>query len=121
MTARAQRRMLNEVKKNSRVSAKNVQKCLEHANIFVGEPMISKTLNKNGVHGRTPTKKPLLSEKKHSCPSEVCKKHLDVPVVQIFWEQMKLQLSCLEVTHNILCGEKKAHHTTINIKTSFQL
>uniref|UniRef100_A0AAZ3P444 Transposase Tc1-like domain-containing protein n=1 Tax=Oncorhynchus tshawytscha TaxID=74940 RepID=A0AAZ3P444_ONCTS len=57
MTARAQRRMLNEVKKNPRVSAKDLQKSLEHA--------IRKTLNKNGVHGRTPRKKPLLSKKKH--------------------------------------------------------
>ena len=31
MTARAQRRMLNEVKKNPRVSAKDLQKSLEHA------------------------------------------------------------------------------------------
>uniref|UniRef100_A0A8C5Q908 Sleeping Beauty transposase HTH domain-containing protein n=1 Tax=Leptobrachium leishanense TaxID=445787 RepID=A0A8C5Q908_9ANUR len=35
MTERAQRRMLNEVKKNPRVSAKDLQKSLAHANIFV--------------------------------------------------------------------------------------
>ena len=35
MTARAKRRMLNEVKKNPRVSAKDLQKSLEHANISV--------------------------------------------------------------------------------------
>ena len=73
MTARAQRRMLNEVKKNPRVSAKDLQKSLEHANISVDESTIRKTLNKNGVHGRTPRKKPLLSKKKHCCTSEVCK------------------------------------------------
>ena len=27
--------------------------------------------------------------------------------VKIFCGQMKLQLSCLEVTHNTMCGEKK--------------
>ena len=54
MTARAQRRMLNEVKKNPRVSAKDLQKSLEHANISVDESTIRKTLNKNGVHGGTP-------------------------------------------------------------------
>ena len=59
MTARAQRRMLNEVKKNPRVSAKDLQKSLEHANISVDKPTIRKTLNKNAVHGRTPRKKPL--------------------------------------------------------------
>ena len=46
MTARAQCRMLNEVKKNPRVSAKDLQNSLEHANIFVDESTICKTLNK---------------------------------------------------------------------------
>ena len=63
MTARAQSRMLNEVKKNSRVSAKDLQKSLEDANIYFDESTIRKTLSKNGVHGRTPRKKPLLSKK----------------------------------------------------------
>uniref|UniRef100_A0AAZ3QD12 Transposase n=1 Tax=Oncorhynchus tshawytscha TaxID=74940 RepID=A0AAZ3QD12_ONCTS len=57
MTARAQYRMLNEVKKNPRVSAKDLQKPLEHAYISVDESTICKTINKNGVHGRTPQKK----------------------------------------------------------------
>ena len=55
--------MLNEVKTNPRVSAKDLQKSLEQANISVDETTIGKTLNKNGVHGRTPRKKPLLSKK----------------------------------------------------------
>ena len=61
MTAKAQHRMLTEVKKNPRVSAKDLQKSLEHANISVDEYHIRKTLTRNGVHGRTPWKKPLLS------------------------------------------------------------
>ena len=73
MTARAQCRMLNEVKKNPRVSAKDLQKSLEHANISVDESTIRKTLNKNGVHGRTPWKKTLMSKKSHCCTSEVRK------------------------------------------------
>ena len=55
ITARAQRRMLNEVKKNPRVSAQDLQKSLEHGNISVDESTIRKTLNKNGVNGRTPS------------------------------------------------------------------
>ena len=51
MTARAQSRMLNEVKKNPRVSAKDLQKSLEHANFAVDESTVRKKLNKNGVHG----------------------------------------------------------------------
>ena len=74
MTARAQRRKLNEGKKIDIVSAKDLLKSLEHANISVDESTIRKTLNKNGVHGRTPREKPLLSKKQqHCCTSEVCK------------------------------------------------
>ena len=73
MTARAQRRMLNGVKKNPRVRAEDLQKSLKHANISVDESTIRKTLNRNGVHGRTPRKKPLLSKTQHCCMSEVCK------------------------------------------------
>ena len=64
MTAKAQRRMLNEVKKNPGVSAKDLQKSLEHDNISVDESKIRKTLNKNAVHARTLRNKPLLSKKK---------------------------------------------------------
>jgi hypothetical protein len=42
MTARAQGRMLNEFKKNPRVSAKELQKSLEHVNISVDESTICK-------------------------------------------------------------------------------
>ena len=36
---------------------------LEHANISVDDSTIRKALNKNGVHGRAPRKKPLPSKK----------------------------------------------------------
>ncbi|KAJ4942747.1 hypothetical protein JOQ06_005261 [Pogonophryne albipinna] len=42
VTARAQRRMLNEVKKNPRVSARDLKKSLAHANISVDESTIRK-------------------------------------------------------------------------------
>ena len=74
MLARAQCRILNEVKKNPRVSAKDLQKYLENANISIDESTIRKTLNKNGVHGMTPQKKPMLSKSKHCCTSEVRKR-----------------------------------------------
>ena len=73
--------MLDEVKKNPSVSAKDLQKSLEDANISVDESKIRKTLNKNEVHGRTPWKEPLLSKKKHFCQSEVCKKALECSIV----------------------------------------
>ena len=55
---------LRNCKKNPRVLVKDLQKSLEDANISVDEFTICKTLNKNGVHGRAPRKKPLLSKKK---------------------------------------------------------
>ena len=78
MTARAQSRMLNEVKKNLKVSAEDLQKSLEHANMSVDESTIHKTLNQNGVHGRTPWKKPLLSKKNIAAHLKFAKVHLDV-------------------------------------------
>ena len=107
--------MLNEVKKNPKVSAKDMLK------ISVDESTIRKTLNKNGVHGRTPQKKPLLSKKTllHFGSLQKCTWMFHSTTGKIFCGQMKLQLSCLEGTHNTMCGEKKAQHT--NIKTSSQL
>ena len=78
-TARAQRRMLNEGNKNPTVSAKDLQKSLEHANISVDVSMIRETLNKNGVHGRTPRKKPLLSKKNIAAHLKFAKEHLNCP------------------------------------------
>ena len=86
MTAREQCRMLNEAKKNPGVSAKDLQKSLEHANISADESTICKTLNNNGVHGRT-RKKPLLSKKKNiAAHLKFAKEHLDVP--QRYWQNI---------------------------------
>ena len=67
------------MRKNPRVSAKDLHKSLEHANISVDESTICKTLNKNGVHGKTPRKKPLLSKKNIAARLKLAKVHLDVP------------------------------------------
>jgi transposase len=80
MTAREQHRMPNEVKKNLSVSAKDLKKSLEHSNTSVDESTIHKTLNKNGVHGRTPWKKPLVS-RNISAHLKFSKVHLDVPAL----------------------------------------
>uniref|UniRef100_A0AAZ3P037 Transposase Tc1-like domain-containing protein n=1 Tax=Oncorhynchus tshawytscha TaxID=74940 RepID=A0AAZ3P037_ONCTS len=78
--------MLNEVKKNPRMSAKDLQKSLQHANISFDESMIRKTLNKNGFHGKTPWKKPLLSKKSIAARLKFSKVHLDVP--QRYWQNI---------------------------------
>ena len=84
MTARAQRRMLNEVKKNLRVLAEDLKKSLEQPNISVDESTIRKTLNTNGVHGRTPRKKPLLSKQNIDAGLKFPKVHLDVPLAKYY-------------------------------------
>ena len=113
--------MLTEVKKNLRVSAKYLKKSREHSNISVDESTIRKTLNKNGVHGWTPRKKPLLSKKNIAARLMFAKEHLDVP--QRYWQNILFtavnKVELLEGTDNTKCGEKKAQHT--NIKTSSQL
>uniref|UniRef100_A0A8C5MUH2 Transposase Tc1-like domain-containing protein n=1 Tax=Leptobrachium leishanense TaxID=445787 RepID=A0A8C5MUH2_9ANUR len=47
---------------------------------------IRKTLNKNGVHGRTPRRKPLLSKKNIAARLKFAKEHLDVP--QHYWQNI---------------------------------
>jgi hypothetical protein len=74
------------VKKNPRVSAKDLQKFLEDANISVDESTKRKTLNKNGVQGRTPWKKPLLSKKTIAARLKFAKEYLDVP--QRYWQNI---------------------------------
>ncbi|MBN3292713.1 TCB1 transposase, partial [Polypterus senegalus] len=86
MTPRAQRRVSNEVKKNPRVTAKDLKKSLELANISVQESTICKTLNNKGVHDRTPRRKPLLSNKNIAECLNFVKEHLDTP--QQYWENV---------------------------------
>ena len=52
----------------------------------VDKSTICKTLNKNGVHGRTSQKKPLLSQKNIAARLKFAKEHLDVP--QHYWQNI---------------------------------
>ena len=113
MTARAQRRMLNEVKKNSRVSAKDIQKSLEHANISVDDSTIRKSLNKNYVHGRTPRKETVLSKKNIAARLRFVKEHLNVS--QRYWQNIlwtdetKVQLFGRNTQHYVWRKKGTAH------------
>uniref|UniRef100_A0AAZ3RQW3 Transposase Tc1-like domain-containing protein n=1 Tax=Oncorhynchus tshawytscha TaxID=74940 RepID=A0AAZ3RQW3_ONCTS len=111
MNARAQRRMFNEVKKNPRVSAKDLQTFLEHANISVDKSTICKTLNKNGVQGRTPRKKPLVSKNNIAAHLKYAKEHLNVPVV-LWTDETKVELFRGNTQH---CGEKRAQLATVSL------
>ena len=83
MPARAQRRILNELKKNPRVLAKDLQKSLEHANISVDESTIRTTLNKNGVLDWTIREKATAAPKTTAACLKFAKVQLDVP--QRYW------------------------------------
>ena len=68
------------------MSAKDLQKSLEYANISADESTIRKTLNKKDVHARTPRKLPLLSKKNIAASLKFAKEHLDVP--QRYWQNI---------------------------------
>lgn len=104
MTPRVQRRILREVKKNPRVSAKDLQKSLAQSNISVHTSTICKTMAKNGVHGRTPRRKPLLSKKNIVARLMFAKRHLDTP--QKFWQN----ILWTDETKVELFGRNTQHH-----------
>lgn len=86
ISPRAQRRIINEVRRNPRASAKDLQTSLARTNISVHTSTICKILNKNGVHGRTARRKPLLTKKNIAARLKFAKDHLDAP--QHFWQKI---------------------------------
>ena len=70
--------MLNEVKKNlkrnPRVSAMDLQKSLEHANISVDEYMIRKHTTQEWCSSEDTMEESTTVQKKHCCMSEVRKR-----------------------------------------------
>ena len=109
MTARTQRRILNEVKKNPGVSAKNVQKSLEHAYISVDESTMHKTLNMNGVHGKTPQRKPLLS-KQNIATLQVCKSAPRCSKAVLAKYSVETTVELLGKDHNTVWRKKGSAH-----------
>lgn len=95
---------------------KDLQKSLAHANIIDDISMTAETLNKNGGHGRTPRRKQLLSKKTllHIWSLQKSTWMFPSTTGNIFCGQMKPKLSCLEGTHNAMCGgKKKSQHTNM--------
>lgn len=87
-----------------RVSAKDLQKSLAYVNIIADKFTISKTLNKNGVHRRTPRRKPLLSKQTKKEILAAClkfaKEHLNIP--QDCWQNI-LWTDETKIEHRTLC------------------
>ncbi len=63
ITPRAQRRLIQEVTKDPTATSKELQASLASVKVSVHDSTIRKRLGKNGLHGRVPRPKPLLSKK----------------------------------------------------------
>ncbi len=63
ITPRAQRRLIQEVTKDPTTTSKELQASLASVKVSVHDSTIRKRLGKNGLHGRVPRLKPLLSKK----------------------------------------------------------
>ncbi|KAK1798040.1 hypothetical protein P4O66_000540 [Electrophorus voltai] len=84
ITPRAQRRLIQEVTKDPTTSSKELQASFASVKASVHDYTIRKRLGKNGLHGRVPRQKPLLSKKNIKTYLSFARKHLDDP--QDFWE-----------------------------------
>lgn len=104
VTLRAQRIIISEVKKDPRVSAEDLRKSLERANISVSTTTIKKTLNKNGIYRRRPRRKPLLRMRKSIWM-------LLSATGKTYCGLMKPKLNCLGGRHKIMSGGKLVQHT----------
>uniref|UniRef100_A0A3B4TNE5 Uncharacterized protein n=1 Tax=Seriola dumerili TaxID=41447 RepID=A0A3B4TNE5_SERDU len=114
MTPRPQRRLINEVKKQPRMTTKDLKASLELANIAVHESTIRKTLNKQGIYGRTPRRKPLLTKKNIAARLKFVKEHIDT--LQRYWrnvlwtDETKIELFGGKNTqHYIWCSKGTAY------------
>uniref|UniRef100_A0A8C6VYB8 Transposase Tc1-like domain-containing protein n=1 Tax=Nothobranchius furzeri TaxID=105023 RepID=A0A8C6VYB8_NOTFU len=84
ITPRSQRQLIREVTKDPRTTSKELQASLASTKVSVHSSTIRKRLGKNGLHGRFPRHKPLLSKKNIRACLNFAKKHLND--CQDFWE-----------------------------------
>ncbi len=61
ITPKAQQRLIQEVIKEPRTTSKELQASLSSIKVSVNDSTIRKRLGKNGIHGRVPRQKPLLT------------------------------------------------------------
>ncbi len=104
-------------------TSKELQASLASVKVSVHDSTIRKRLGKNGLHGRVPRPKPLLSKKNIKAHLSFARKHLDDP--QDFWEntlwtdETKVELFGRRVSHYIWRKSnnisEKEHHTNSKI------
>lgn len=81
---------------------------LELANIFVHESTVCKTLNNQGVYGRTPQRKPLLAKKNIAAHLKFVKESIDTP--ECYWQNVlwtdETKIELFRKTCSTTCGIK---------------
>ncbi len=116
----AQRRLIQEVTKDPTTTSKELQASLASVKVSVHDSTIRKRLGKNGLHGRVPRPKPLLSKKNIKAHLSFARKHLDYP--QDFWENTlwtdETKVEHLEGVCPITSGVKVTQH--FRKRTSYQ-
>ncbi len=118
ITQRAQRRLVQEVIKEPRTTSKELQASLASIKVSVHDSTIRKRLGKNGIHGRVPRQKSLLTKKNTKAHLTFAKKYLDYP--QDFWANIlwtdATKAELLEGVCPVTFGIKPTHKNTFQKK-----
>ncbi|KAK3509719.1 hypothetical protein QTP70_008457 [Hemibagrus guttatus] len=114
ITPRVQRQLIQEVTKDPTTTSKELQASLASVKVSVHDSTIRKRLGKNGLHGRVPRPKPLLSKKNIKARLSFARKHLDDP--QDFWENTLWT----DKTNIELFGRSVSHYVWRKSNTAFQ-
>ncbi len=112
ITPRAQWRLIQEVIKEPRTTSKQLQASLASIKVSVHDSTIRKRLGKNGIHGRVPRQKPLLTKRTQRLVSHLPKKSWLFPKTfgQIFCRLMWQKLNFLEGVCPVTSGVKSTQH-----------
>ncbi|KAK3571029.1 hypothetical protein QTP86_001280 [Hemibagrus guttatus] len=121
ITPRVQRQLIQEVTKEPTTTSKELQASLASVKVSVHDSTIRKRLGKNGLHGRVPRRRLLLSKKNIKARISFARKHLDDP--QDFWEntlwtdETKIELLGRSVSHYVWCKSNTAFQKKTIIPT----
>ncbi|KAK3564765.1 hypothetical protein QTP86_025281 [Hemibagrus guttatus] len=100
--------------KRPTTTSKELQASLASVKVSVHDSTIRKRLGKNGLRGRVPRRKPLLSKKNIKARLSFARKHLDDP--QDFWENTLWT----DETNIELFGRSVSHYVWRKSNTAFQ-
>ncbi len=113
ITPRAQWRLIQEIIKEPRTTSKELQASLASIKVSVHDSTIRKRLGKNGIHGRVPRQKLLLTKNNtKTCLKLAKKKILIIPKTfgQIFCGLMRQKFNFLEGVCPVASGVKPTQH-----------